>query len=140
MNNDDHHLVLLYENMKTGDRVSKVIILRDGRILLLQKNGNMRWELPGGHVLPKEKMSQGACREVREETGIRMDKNFLHKIRTDSDNNNKINIYRYSEPVKLKIKLSDEHVNYKWVAKEQLDDYNLSKSTNHLAIISSYDM
>lgn len=105
MNNDDHHLVLLYENMKTGDRVSKVIILRDGRVLLLQKNGNMRWELPGGHVLPKEKMSQGACREVREETGIRMDKNFLHKIRTDSDNNNKINIYRYSEPVKTQNKI-----------------------------------
>lgn len=140
MNIDDHRLVLLYENMKTSHRVSKVIIIQSGKVLLLQKNGNLLWELPGGHADDKEKMSKAACREVKEETGIKCDPEFLTKIQSDTKNGTKTNIYKYTEPVKLKIKLSDEHVNYKWVSKQKLDDYELSPVTNHLAIISSYDM
>lgn len=140
MNTDDHRLVLLYESMKIDRRVSKVIIIQSGKILLLQKTGSLLWELPGGHAKQSEKMSKAACREVKEETGIRCDPSRLVKIQSDTKNGTKANIYKYTEPVKLKVKLSDEHVNYKWVSKHKLDNYKLSPVTNHLAIISSYDM
>lgn len=140
MNTDDHRLVLLYENMKTRHRVSKVIILNDSRVLLMQKHGTLKWELPGGHANDKEKMSKAACREVREETGISLDPTQLVKIQSNKERNVKTNWYVYTHPVKHKIRLSEEHVNYKWVKKNKLDQYNLSSNTNHLAILSSYDV
>jgi len=139
MDTDAHRLVILYESMKNKRRVSKVVIINNNKILLMQKNGNLKWELPGGHVKPKEDMLKGACREVREETGIKLDSEFLKTIDSSSDSGYKCKWYRYDLPVKQKIKMSDEHVNYKWVSKNKLDDYELSNSTNHLAIVSSYD-
>jgi 8-oxo-dGTP pyrophosphatase MutT (NUDIX family) len=139
MDTDAHRLVMLYESMKNKRRVSKVVIINNNKILLMQKNGNLKWELPGGHVKPKEDMLKGACREVREETGIKLDSEFLKKIDSSSGNDYKCKWYRYDLPVKQKIKMSDEHVNYKWVPKNKLDNYELSDSTNHLAIVSSYD-
>ena len=138
MDTDAHRLVMLYESMKNKRRVSKVVIINNDKILLMQKNGSLKWELPGGHVLPKEDMIKGACREVREETGIKLDPGFLEKIDSSKSSGYKCKWYRYDLPVKQKIKMSDEHVNYKWVAKNKLDDYELSNSTNHLAIVSSY--
>lgn len=139
MDTDAHRLVMLYESMKNKRRVSKVVIINNNKILLMQKNGNLKWELPGGHVKPKEDMLKGACREVREETGIKLDSEFLKTIDSSSDSGYKCKWYLYDLPVKQKIKMSDEHVNYKWVSKNKLDDYELTDSTNHLAIVSSYD-
>ena len=112
MSTDINQLVELYESMKTKHRVSKVIIVNGNRVLLLQKNGTLRWELPGGHSLTKEHMKDTAVREVKEETG---------------------------QPFNKKIKISKEHVDYKWVSKNNLENYKLSKTTNHLAIISVFN-
>ena len=138
MDADAQRIVVLYESMKTNRRVSKVVIVNNNKILLMQKNGSLKWELPGGHVLDGEKMLKGACREVKEETGIRLDKNFIEPIDSNRESGCKTNWYKYTQPVKQKIRLSDEHVNYKWVSKDKLDKYELSNSTNHLAIVSSY--
>ncbi len=140
MDADEKRLMILYEGMKTKGRVSKVVILNNNHVLLMQKHGSLKWELPGGHVEPKESMIEGARREIKEETGIVIDTSKLRKIQASIDKNNKYKNcwYIYTEPVKQKIRLSDEHVNYKWVSKSKLDNYELSQNTNHLAIVSSY--
>ena len=137
MNSDTRHLVQLYEGMKHDRRVSKVIIINDNRVLMLQKTGTLKWELPGGHAESKEKMKKAACREVREETGIRLTSEQLHKIHTHVDSKYKCNMYVYTSPVKQKPKLSEEHVDHAWVKASELDEYSLSPSTNHLAILSA---
>lgn len=141
MDADEKRLMILYEGVKTKARVSKVVILNNNHVLLMQKHGSLKWELPGGHATSKESMIEGACREVKEETGIVLDTSKLRKIQASADKKNKYKTcwYIYTEPVKQKIRLSDEHVNYKWVSKIKLDNYELSQSTNHLAIVSSYD-
>ena len=72
MDTDAHRLVMLYEGMKNKRRVSKVVIINNNKILLMQKNGSLKWELPGGHVHPKEDMLKGARREVRDWDQIRL--------------------------------------------------------------------
>lgn len=138
MDLDAKRIVLLYEGMKITSRVGKVVIINNNRVLLLQKNGNLKWELPGGHIHSDEKLLKGTCREVKEETGIVLNKQLLDVIDTTKHQGCKTRWYKYTAPVKQKIKMSNEHVNYKWVSKAKLDKYDLSNSTNHLAILSTY--
>jgi len=50
-----------------------VLIVKDGRVLLVREagpSGQGKWNLPGGHLEPGEKLADGAAREVEEETGL----------------------------------------------------------------------
>lgn len=49
--------------------VAAVIVDAHGRVLIIQRRDNARWEPPGGVLELKETVEQGLCREVREETG-----------------------------------------------------------------------
>lgn len=130
--------MVLYESMSKLLKVSKVIFIVDNEVLLLQQSGDLSWELPGGRTLPEETFKKAAKREVKEETGLKIQEDFLVKLQTEKNRKKHVNIYMYTHPVNKKIKLSNEHVNYKWVTKSDLDSYKLSKSTNHLAIISAF--
>ncbi|MDG5775569.1 NUDIX hydrolase [Haloarculaceae archaeon H-GB2-1] len=49
------------------------VILRDGEVLLMQKESGAReglWVLPGGYVDPDETASEACAREAREEVGL----------------------------------------------------------------------
>lgn len=54
-----------------------VVCERDGRVLLMRRAGtgffDGLYSLPGGHVEPGESVFEAAGREVREETGLRVD-------------------------------------------------------------------
>lgn len=135
-NKDTKNIAMLYEGVEMKN-VSKVIIINNNRVLLLRKSGSLKWELPGGHADPGEKMKKAAIREVREETGYQLKLKDITKTHTHVDGKYKCNMYVCTTPVKQKPRLSDEHVDYKWLKASHLDQYELSPSTNHLAIISA---
>ena len=60
---------------KDIDSVSKVIVCWKKRCLLLRREDDKGWELPGGHLNEGETFLRGAKREVFEETGIKIQKN-----------------------------------------------------------------
>jgi len=51
-------------------RVTNCVLIRDGKILLLQKPRRNWWVAPGGKMEPGESIRDAAIREFREETGI----------------------------------------------------------------------
>ncbi len=53
--------------------VSSVITDDHGRVLLVQRRDNSRWEPPGGVLEVRESIQDGLCREVREETGLEVE-------------------------------------------------------------------
>lgn len=137
MNIDGNNIARLYESVSKV-RISKIVIINGSKLLLLQKHGNLKWELPGGHVDPNERMKEGAIREVYEETNNKLDINHLDKIYSNTASDLKLNIYSYTRPLSKKVKISDEHVNYRWVTREEIDELELTNNTNHLVLISAF--
>jgi len=65
--------------------VSAVVRSRPGarEILLMRRSDNGHWGLPGGYLEPGESVAQAAAREVREETGWRVDVGRLVGVYSD---------------------------------------------------------
>lgn len=82
-------------------------------MVAIKKGG--RWTLPGGQIDKGETAKQGAAREVKEESGVKI------KIQKKSCKTKKYNKGRKKAVVfsakakKAKVKLSHEHENFKWV-------------------------
>jgi ADP-ribose pyrophosphatase YjhB (NUDIX family) len=70
------------------EKVAKVIMLDNDRILLLKRKKNQKypekWDLPGGHLVVGEDWEAGATREVEEETNLK-----IGNLEFVSKNNNK---------------------------------------------------
>jgi 8-oxo-dGTP diphosphatase len=103
-------------------KVSKVIILKSDRCLLLCREDGKGWELPGGHLNLRESYTDGAIRECLEETGVQL--TLLRLIYKEKN----YNLFK-SKPRVTKIKLSDEHTDYTWVNHKQIHKLKLSNST-----------
>src|SRR3954469_22418386 len=50
--------------------VAGVVVDQAGRVLVIQRRDNGRWEAPGGILERGETFEEGVVREVREETGL----------------------------------------------------------------------
>jgi 8-oxo-dGTP diphosphatase len=63
-------------------RVTNCVLIRDGKILLLQKPSRGWWVAPGGKMEPGESVRDSCIREFREETGIHLKRPQLKGIFT----------------------------------------------------------
>jgi len=73
-----------------------VMVLRDNKVLLGKRHGDPKradselhgeksWTMPGGKLDFKEELENAACREVFEETGVKIDKSKLEMISVTND-------------------------------------------------------
>jgi 8-oxo-dGTP diphosphatase len=53
--------------------VAGVVVRDDGRVLVVQRRDNGRWEPPGGVLELAETFDEGVRREVAEETGVQVE-------------------------------------------------------------------
>ena len=75
--------VIALVSSRTRPRVRVELRTRSGHVLLVKTwFSRQRWTLPGGGVERGEAPSRAAVREVREETGIVIDKTRLHYLTT----------------------------------------------------------
>ena len=95
-----------------------------GRVLILRRNTerNTVWELPGGHLEFGETAEQAVTREVFEETGM----NIIPEVLVDTwnaflDNWHITGIIYKCSTENFDIKLSDEHVEFRWAATDEPD-------------------
>tara|TARA_R110002110_G_scaffold204473_2_gene415823 strand:- start:48 stop:491 length:444 start_codon:yes stop_codon:yes gene_type:complete len=106
------------------EKISKVIIFDEDRnILILQRADHMKWspkkwDLPGGHLKNKETAKIAAKREVKEETGLSINK--LVQIGEVGD----ITVFEAIVNKKSEVKLDDENSDYKWIKPNNIADYD----------------
>ncbi|MES2203264.1 MAG: NUDIX hydrolase [Patescibacteria group bacterium] len=53
-----------------GAVAQKILLEREGKVLIVRNHGEDIWDLPGGHLDYGEKPLAGIAREVTEETGL----------------------------------------------------------------------
>jgi len=118
----------LQESLDENDtkNVSKVLIFnKNDEILLLKRaDEQQNWDLPGGHIQKGENFVDGAKRETKEETNLEI--SGLKPVKTDK----KDRIVKYFKANKYNGKISldpEEHIDYKWVKIEDLDQYTVIK-------------
>lgn len=118
--------------MKDIDKVSKIVLLRNKKILLLQTKEE-KWQLPGGHLHQGETYNQGLKRELQEETNFRLIWSKLIE--------QKWNYALYIGFVDKSIpKLSREHKRFMWVSVRESFKLSLSAKTKNslLSFIRKY--
>ncbi len=110
----------------------KAFILNNkGEVLILKRNKvsvyNNAWDVPGGKVEDEETLLEALQREVYEETGLKLEKIvcILTSSRFQGSSEDKPWILRntYLCQATGKIKLSEEHLEYKWVKPAELGEY-----------------
>jgi 8-oxo-dGTP diphosphatase len=63
-------LGIIFRHPVTGTTI--IPVLPDGRIVLIQRSDSGQWGLPGGMIDWGEDIPNAACRELEEETGLKL--------------------------------------------------------------------
>lgn len=111
-------------------------ILRDGKILMARRAADDflggLYELPGGGVNEGETITEGAIREVKEETGLTVSKVVTTVEGFDYSTNRKPSVRQVNFLVEVEpgdaVLDPEEHDGYRWVDKDSFGDVNMSDS------------
>ena len=107
--------------------VRAVIALPDERILFIRRSeGSHRnpglWEVPGGVIVSGEPIDFALKREVREETGLSISPRHSQPLTfvspISSDPRYVELIFRCPEPREVKVRISSEHQEFRWLKVE----------------------
>lgn len=121
MNTPDIHVV------KVAIALKAVIKNKEGKILILQRpegdySRSLGWDLPGGGLNNAENPIDGITREIKEETNLDVKdvmpidaKSFI-----ENDGCSSVMIGFKALATTNIIKLSDEHIAYKWLSPEEI--------------------
>ncbi len=117
--------------------VKALIFNREGNILVIKRNPvkypNVEnlWDIPGGRIDPKSTLEDNLKREIKEETGL--NPKILAIVAAQDIIKPEIRVIRltyvsYETSLGNRVKLSDEHTEFKWVPIEFLTKINDSES------------
>ncbi|AYF77930.1 NUDIX domain-containing protein [Nocardia yunnanensis] len=113
---------------------SAVVCDGDGRILLQRRADNGLWALPGGGMEMSDSLPGCAVREVKEETGLDIEITGLvgtytdprHVIAySDGEVRRQFNVCFRAEVVGGELAISDESVELRFVAPDELDGLDI---------------
>lgn len=112
--------------------IASALIENDGRFLVLQRSKNNltnkeKWQLPEGKVRPGEELLKALRRELLEETSLMLVNAKLFGIHSSvmEEAHRIFRVMRTIFKCKTmgKVKLSNEHENYKWVSLNSKIDF-----------------
>lgn len=132
----------LIEEAKRQDinrHVVGALVAKDSTILLLKRSkddfmGGI-YELPSGKVKSGETLDSALCREMREETNLRIKeiKNYLGYFDYKSKDGGTTRQFNFvvtvQEPLEIRLR---EHDKYAWLDKNQLNQYLVTDSVKHI--------
>lgn len=103
---------------------SHAVIVNDKQeVLLLKANyGNESWGLPGGALEPGETIHEALIRECKEELDCDINVKYLSGVYYHSAYESQAFIFRCEIPQESQIRLSSEHIEYKFMGIETMSE------------------
>jgi len=120
--------------------VVKSVIQKGDKYLLLKRGTAAKffsglWDFPGGKLRPGEDPLVGAKREAYEETALSIEPDKLIEDFNYTETGTVIHFQVFSiKDYSGEVKLSQEHTDYKWLAREELSNYALAPVVNRLLL------
>ncbi|MDH4330387.1 MAG: NUDIX hydrolase [Candidatus Moranbacteria bacterium] len=116
--------------MEIPTKAAKAVIVKEDKILLLKRSpknhGQDNWDLPGGLIDSGESEKEALVREVEEELGVEIEIESIGgkwKFFRPLDNQ-WVEAQNYiCHIISGEIALSDEHIHFEWVSKENIKNY-----------------
>lgn len=102
--------------------VAGVVVREDGRVLVIKRADNGAWEAPGGVLELDERPEEGACREVLEETGIKVEADRLTGVYKNMTRGVVALVFR-CRPIGGEEHTSDESVDVCWFTREEVESH-----------------
>ncbi|MGI5259579.1 NUDIX hydrolase [Streptomyces angustmyceticus] len=102
--------------------VAGVVVREDGRVLVIKRADNGAWEAPGGVLELDERPEEGACREVLEETGIKVETERLTGVYKNMKRGVVALVFR-CRPVGGTEQTSDESADVRWFTREEVENH-----------------
>lgn len=127
--------------LKPSVSVRSVIFGPSDDILILQRNSDNNWELPGGRLSSYEGVSEGLRREIREETSLSIDIEdiLLANSWINDQNNDRFGVYYVSNTEQRSVRLSEEHSDFMWANSSEAA-YRLSRAQAKAIQLSCEEM
>lgn len=127
--------------LKPSVSVRSVIFGPSDDILILQRNSDNNWELPGGRLSSYEGVSEGLRREIREETSLSIDIEdiLLANSWINDQNNDRFGVYYVSNTEQRSVRLSEEHTDFMWANSSEAA-YRLSRAQAKAIQLSCEEM
>ncbi|MFI9156911.1 NUDIX hydrolase [Kitasatospora aureofaciens] len=101
--------------------VAGAVVRDDGRMLAIRRADNGTWEPPGGVLESTESIEDGVCREVYEETGIKVRVERLTGVYKNVSRGIVALVFR-CRPESGAERLSDESVEVGWLTPAEVSD------------------
>lgn len=119
--------------------VKAIVMDKDKRCLVLRrsmasKNNAGKWEFPGGKLDPGESFDNALEREVHEETGLEI--TLLRPFDTamsSIQDRRVVYLFMLAETGTDRVRLSDEHDAFQWVAVDRLAEVDLARQFQSVA-------
>lgn len=102
--------------------VAGVVVREDGRVLVIKRADNGAWEAPGGVLELDERPEEGACREVLEETGIKVETERLTGVYKNMNRGVVALVFR-CRPVGGEEHTSAESVDVRWFTRDEVESH-----------------
>lgn len=117
----------------------KALIFHDDNFLIIKRSSKTRgdsffWDLPGGRLEFLEKPISALNREISEETGIK-EVQILYPINLweflKNPTTQVIGVTYLCKVNDSTVRLSDEHLDYAWITKDNINNYNICPGILH---------
>ncbi|MDO8425530.1 MAG: NUDIX domain-containing protein [bacterium] len=113
---------------RTCANAAKAFVVHDGKALVLRRRDNDvhgpgQWDIPGGRLNDGEDPYDGVRREAREEASIAIDIEQVIDVQwftRDDEQHITMMIFACSLQGSGTVRLSEEHVEYRWVPVEEV--------------------
>jgi len=116
-----------------GSQRSRIVVFSENYILVLKAwLGDGKWTLPGGGINPSEPIIDGVLRELREETGLQLEKNNLKELSSENFKLRaiRVKLHFFSAEVATRLlvhKQPGEITAIEWVHQAELNASNTDK-------------